>query len=553
MAAEKSSARSREATPTPALKRRPARKDNLELALTEAPQAELPLSAAESLEQLWLAIHLPALPLEALIETTEAAAVFEEQQGVARILLANRAARSAGIVPGLTINAALALTPDLRVEERNPIREARVLRELAEWTGKFTSLTSIDPPCLLLIEIAGSLTLFGGLKALRQRIVRGLDSQGFSAGISIAPTPLAATWLARAGQRACVQDPRNLVGKLAPLPVHCLEWPETLATLLNGMGVTTIGELLRLPRAGLAKRFGAMRLLELDRALGRVPDPRVSYRSPEHFIADYDLNEEQDDAGLLLNVCRELLVRLERFLLHRQMAVQHIGFSFFHLKMPATELSLGCVQADRVAGHWLDLLEIKFEALALPAPVIAVRLCGGRGQSFTASTALLPFRSGQRQRPRTSIAHLAERLAARIGDDAVQGVMAVAEHRPHYAWQRCNHFDDVPHCARAPTWGMNPHAPELLVEIRQTGSLVLRRPLWMLDKPERLETDREGRPRYQGPLTVVSGPERLETGWWDDDGIARDYFVVVNPQGVHLWIYRDRGRERYWYVHGKFG
>ncbi len=555
---EKPSARLREATPTPALRNRQKKQHQqspgqpLQLALAEVPQPGPPLQPVISLRQLWLCVYMPALPLEALVDTPEPAAVFAEQQGVRKILLANRQARAFGIGPGLAVNAALALLPALHLKERNPAREAQVLRELAEWSEKFTSFACIEPPSLLLLEIAGSLNLFGGIKVLRQRIVGGLDSQGFHASLAIAPTPLAATWLARAGRKVCIRDPRNLAGRLGPLPLSCLNWPAAVHSSLKGMGVSTVGEALRLPRQGFAKRFGSARLLELDRALGRLPDPRIGYRAPERFIADFDLNEEQSDATLLLNACQELLIRLERFLLGRQMAVQQLEFSFFHLQMPATHLSLGRVQADRAVQHWFDLLEIRFERLPLQAPVIAIRLCAGRSQPFSAETDVLQFKQQEKKRQNISIAHLAERLGARIGDKSVHGVRTVAEHRPQYAWQLRSSFEEVPHCASVPACHVDAHAPELLAEIRRTNSLVLQRPLWMLQEPRPLGCDRDT-PHYQGPLKLLAGPERLETGWWDDDGIARDYFVAVNPKGMHLWIYRNRGGDKSWHLHGKFG
>ena len=349
----------REATPTPSVKRR-RRLSPQQQALSLAPVADLspPPLQVNAMRRLWFCIYLPALPLEASGSAVDARAVFEELKGIRKILLANAEARVAGIRPGLSINAALALLPTLCLEERNPNREVQVLKELAEWAEKFTSFVCIEAPSLLLLEIAGSLKLFGGVKALRQRIVLGLDSQGFSAAIAIAPTPLAATWLARAGRKVCILEARNLTRKLGPLPLSCLGWPDAVHGSLRGMGVACIGECLRLPRQGFAKRFGAARLLELDRALGRLPDPRVNYRAPERFSTDYDLSEEQSDSVLLLNACQELLVRLERFLLTRQMAVQHVLFSFFHLQAPATHLTLGCVQADRAVQHWFDLLKI---------------------------------------------------------------------------------------------------------------------------------------------------------------------------------------------------
>ena len=272
------------------------------------------------------------------------------------------------------------------------------------------------------------------------------------------------------------------------------------------------------------------------------------------FVADYDLNEEEIDATLILNICQTLLVKLERFLLTRQLAVQRIEFIFFHLQTPATHLLLGCVQADRVAQHWFDLLEIKFDCIKLPAPIIAIRLCAGQGQEFVAETGSLSFDQEKSQHCSSSMTHLAERLSARIGEESVHGVMMVEEHRPQYAWRRCEAFSDVPNCASTSFYPNGIDTSALLADIRRTSCLVLRRPLWMLQTPEPLITDKN-RPCYQGVLQLVSGPERLETGWWDNEGIAHDYFVARTLKGVDLWIYRDRSKHRNasWYLAGMFG
>ncbi len=550
-ASEKPPARFREATPTPAVEsvRRPA---TLQLAFAEPAEQATSFAATIPLTHLWLCIYLPSLPIEALTGRETAAAVCEERHGVRRILLANDSAEAAGVAAGQTVNAALALLPALYLADRDTLREAKTLQRLAGWCEKFTSFVCMEPPSLLLLEIAGSLALFGGIQALRQRIVTELTSQGFQAAVAIAPTPFAATWLSRAGRRVCIRDPKNLVSQLGSLSIHYLGWPDAVCASLKGMGVTSVSEVLRLPRQGFAKRFGVKRLLQLDRALGRLPDPRVSYRTPEQFVANHELSEEQSDAGLLLNVCKSLLEKLEKFLRSRQIAVQDITLVFFHLETAATHLSLGCVQPDRAVQHWLDLLQIKFDRIHLPAPVIAVQLSAGRGQTFTAATETLPF-NRQKKTQDSSIAHLAERLSARIGDESVHGVTAVAEHRPQYAWQAHNVLDTVPHCQNGQICMPDPHAPELLADLRRSNSLVLQRPLWILTEPQPLESRRK-LPWYQGALTLLRGPERLETGWWDDNGIARDYFVAANPAGVRLWVFRDRGQKLpAWYLHGMFG
>ena len=135
-----------------------------------------------------------------------------------------------------------------------------------------------------------------------------------------------------------------------------------------------------------------------------------------------------------------------------------------------------------------------------------------------------------------------ERLNARMGEACVRGVATVAEHRPQYAWRPVSVSDTAPRGTVRPDGGNEQPLP-----------LKLWRPLWLLQEPERLASD-DARPLYQGPLTLLDGPERLESGWWDDDGIARDYFVALTVNGVHLWIYQDRNKQAaFWYLHGIFG
>ena len=496
------------------------------------PTAVTPATAAS--QRLWFCIYLPNLPLEACGAGKNALAVVEDQQGVHRVRLVNAAAGEAGVMAGQSVNAALALLPDLQLEERDTLREQQVLESLAAWLEQFSSFVSIAGHNVLLLEVAGSLRLFGGLPSLRQQVSAGLEQQGFAASLAIAPTPLSATWLARGGRRACIRAPENLVSMLRPLPLHCLDWPAAISEALVGVGANNVGDCLRLPRQGFARRFGVKRLLELDRALGRLPDPRASWRAPERFCADYEMTEEQSDQGLLLAACRELLESHEQFLLVRQLGTQRINFSFFHLKAPVTKLALGCTQADRSAKRWSDLLNIRFERLSLPEPVIAVRLQGGHTQALQTSSGHLSFSGRGQTTQRHSMTQLAERLAARLGMQSVNGVTSLAEHRPQHAW-----------CSRNL---LSTKVSEALSFVRRG----LKRPLWMLPEPTLLHVE-QGYPLHLGRLTLVDGPERLETGWWDDDGIARDYYTAVNPRGMRLWVFRNRNPSAAWYLHGLFG
>ena len=560
----------RRSSPTPSIEKQkqqatsPQRSLELEPLELEPLELESPEAAndrrvqAAPVERLWLCVHLPVLPLEALTGNTSdsdddsARAVFDDVDGIRKVLMANDAAVAASIGPGLSVNAALALLPTLELEQRDVQCEQRTLLSLAEWAEQFTSFVTVDAPTILLLELAGSIRLFSGLRALRRKVSDGLGELGFTASLAIAPTPLAATWFARVGKRVCIQDMANITSAVSALPLSCLRWPDKTCELLYGMGMSQLGDCLRLPRQGFAKRFGAGRLLELDRGVGRLPDPRVSYRTPARFSAEYELCEELGDSELILVACEQLLQKLEQFLLTRQLAVQRLLFSFFHLQHPATRLPVGCVQSDRSARHWIDLLRIRFERVELAGPVIAIQLRAAEGQAMSAATGALQFQKKDAQQRNLSIEHLVERLGARIGDERVHGVTTVAEHRPQYAWRRESSSHPVRQCPAMPGFWYEHEAPQLLANSCKTNSLLLRRPLWMLDQPEPLAV-RDHSPIYQGRLKIVDGPERLETGWWDEDGIARDYFVAANPGGAHLWIYRNRSKDGGWYLHGVFG
>ena len=75
------------------------------------------------------------------------------------------------------------------------------------------------------------------------------------------------------------------------------------------------------------------------------------------------------------------------------------------------------------------------------------------------------------------------------------------------------------------------------------------RPVWLLDTPLPLpEPDMQ---RQQSGLILEEGPERIESGWWDGNGVARDYYVAHRLRGVKLWVFQERQSKR-WYLHGMF-
>ena len=117
-----------------------------------------------SKKQLWVAVCLPSLAFECLCDGGDShapAVVVEAEQGRLHVVAASRAAAEAGIASGTKLNTAMALAASLRVLERAPQSEQKSLESLAAWAESLTPTVSIEAPESLLLEVAGSLKLFG--------------------------------------------------------------------------------------------------------------------------------------------------------------------------------------------------------------------------------------------------------------------------------------------------------------------------------------------------------------------------------------------------------
>jgi protein ImuB len=505
--------------------------------------------AALALEprELWIAAHVPQLSLLALAPGEQSAplVVLDEARNP-RIVDADAKALAAGVRVGMTLGAAFAAAPHLDARPRDAARELALMRRLAGIAATFSPQVSLEAPDGLLLEIKPSIRLFGGLRELcRQLRAACLADAVFAQGglqpcFTLAPTALAALVAARAGARCFITDPNQLPARLKPVSLHALRWPEEDNERLLGMGVRTLGELMRLPRAGFAKRFGVARLADLDRLLGRRADPRRRLVRPERFTGRIDLDHEIDDHERILAALRPLLDDLEQFLRTRQRGITALLCRFHHYRAAPTSCSLRLAHPEASAERLQSLLRERLANLVLPEPVRRCELRGGTLSERTLSSQPL-WAAGERgHAPAGEMPALIEHLRARLGVGAVYGLISVPEHRPENAWR-------VAEPALA-TDRKSIHGGEAPSSSR---------PLWLLHAPQELESQR-GRPRHAGMIRggmiqLLAGPERIESGWWAGADVQRDYYRARDAKGAHLWIYRECTGARKWFLHGIFG
>ena len=519
-------------------------KDPAALLPVTAGHAPEPLTAAPA--QLWLCLYFPQLPLEARASRSDQRqpdssqkvplVICAEQGRRTLVVTPNALAAARGVRSGMPVSSALALAPDLVIESRSVPLEAIALTRLAIWASQFTPTVSSSAGNALLLEIQGSLRLFDGFEALQTRVAEGLVALGHEARIACAPTARAALWLARASVYRPVRTIVEVRQALARIHIRHLEWPERTVQALLQMGVTTVGDCVRLPREGFARRLGPACLRQLDQAYGRHPEPRQLHVLPVRFSAELELPMETTVVSVLLDSFNQLFQRLRQSLESRQASVRSVRCVLTHPGGQETDLYLGAGHAagpPTGTGLLSGLLLLRLEAMTLPAPVTGLAVQADLDfRQVLAGIDLL----GKDLQPDGGLHALLERLRARLGVQSVQGRALRAEHRPESAWRAVAD----PLAAS----GSKGDTSEACIVVRS-------RPLWLLPVPESLGLI-NGRPAWHGLLALERGPERIESGWWDGGDVRRDYYRASNPQGAMLWVYTDL-RTQAWYLQGIFG
>ena len=464
---------------------------------------------------LWLALHFHSLSLEVFSRGAampEPLVVVEKQGNRTWIVACSDDAAARGVGIGMAVPAAQALADGLVVRKRDPLAEQASLDGLAVWAGRFTPSVSLEPPDGLLLEVSTCLSLHRGLANLLKQARSGIGEMGYAATMACAPSSHGAWLLAKAGIEKAIREPARLESLLAALPVALLDQPPAVVEGLEKVGAHTLGECLRLPRGGVARRFGQALLDELDLALGRRPEARAFFAPPPSFERSLELPAPVHDAEALQFAVRRLLPELEGYLTLRQSGVQELELVCRHERRGDTVLKLGFAKPSRDTARMQLLLREMLGRTRLAAAVHTLVLHAPRVLPLSAASGDLFQKSREADGDL-----LLERLRIRLGKDAVYGIETAADHRPECAWRPCT---------------------------EQGGAAAANRhrPLWLLPKPL---------PCHDGRIRLTSGPERIESGWWDGGDVARDYYVAEDRNGAQLWVYCDLASGE-WYVHGVF-
>ncbi|MDX1562220.1 MAG: DNA polymerase Y family protein [Gammaproteobacteria bacterium] len=427
----------------------------------------------------------------------------------------------------------------LAVQLLEPAPAPAEIESLATWAQRLTPEVVPQAGQGLLLEVHGSLRLFGGLGAIKQALADELDRRQWLHRMATAPTPLAASWLARCRAVDVTELDRLLVA-IGNLPLAATAWPSSVQTMLGQMGLRSIAECLRLPRDGFARRIGQAYLDDLDRALGKVPDIRQPHRAEQRYERTVDFMPETFDRARFVEAVTAAVNGFALALRRRQAQVREIELRFAHLRHADTVTHLRFVDPVHTRERLLNPLLARLEQVSVAEPVVALTVATGPLLPLEVERPALPWVAGGQQA--TPEFALVECLRGRFGEHRVYGIAAVDQHRPEHAWRR---------------WLDRPQPPQLsMQQVREQE-----RPLWLL--PEPVPQSQQGQTPSEirwglTPSAPASSPaqqwgfERIESGWWDGQDVRRDYQIVVGAGGEKLWVYRDCATQQ-WYLHGLFG
>lgn len=465
-----------------------------------------------------------------------------------RITACDAAALQAGVRPWMKPALARSLLPGIALLPRDAAAEQALLDMLACWAGTWTPHIYVVPQRGLLLEIGSCLRLFGGFESLHAAIIDGLEAQGHAVRSAAAPVAQAALWLALAGTNGTRVNHAALPAALDALSLAALdsELPAGAITRLNSFGLSTLGDVRRLPHSALTRRIGTDLMLEIACTYGDMPDTRAAFIFPARFDLKLELPVPVSHAEALLFASRRLVQALSGWLTVRQGGLRECTLLLEHRKQAATALPLRFAEPLRDSARIETVLRERLPRVVLHTQVEALRLVAESMLDLPGQSRPLFRKDGAQA---DAMPALMDRLRARLGEAQVHGCAAVADHRPECV---STHAPDGRDSSRDSS--------------RDTPVTPAPRPLYLLQTPQGL-AERDGRPHHdKAPLRLLAGPERIESGWWDEGernadarpcgDVRRDYFVALTPDQRWLWIYRecrsDFTQGAGWFLHGYF-
>jgi protein ImuB len=485
--------------------------------------------------------YVPMFPLAARLRSepellSEAVAVVEGNGNAAHVVAATRRARTKGIKPGLSLAQARSILPKLIARGRDTECERTAQEALIEVAESFSPRVEDAGEGVVYIDIAGMTRHYDSELDLAKAAMRAADEIGLPARVGIAASKLAARVAAELPKSPTVVEPGSESEFLAPLPLARLTPQLDAGAMLARWGLSSIGELARLPEAEVAARLGeAGRELHYA-ARGIDPRPLIPRPLPPDFREGMELEWPLVALEPFLYIANSALERLSKRMelqgfackrLELTMNLDPDGFAARAIELPAP---------TRDVKTMLTLLRLDLEKAPPGAPVTGFSLVAHPDRPRRAQLSLFGPAALSPEKLATTIA----RLVALLGEERVGMALAVDGHLP----ERYGVGEFAP-----------PPPPDRRLKPEKSRGLLAMRvfrppmPVEVLMHGEQI-TSVKGEGDVCGSVRSSSGPWRVESDWWTEAPAARDYWDVELDGGNVYRLYQSETKE--WLVDARY-
>lgn len=329
---------------------------------------------------------------------------------------------------------------------------------------------------------------------------------------------------------------------IAPLPLTLFAGHERLLLMLEGVGVTTCGQLAAIEREAVEVRFGAeaVDLWQWSRAhdLRRVFTPIA----PERLHASTDfIDYVVTDPERLIFVTNALFGSLCDQLRSRGEHARHVLLTLSLGNRTSWQRTIRPARPTASRAVWLRLARALLEKLTVPDAVTGVQIevtgteaaSAVQGDLFDAGFATAAAVEG-------AVARLIE-MQGNIIVEPEKTSHPLAENRAKWV----------------PVDALSAKEPATM---DVSGQALAELRLQLLDEPREVLVETVNRRDHVLPiryrdgqwkqLITAAGPDRISGGAWDQ-GYAREYFRAVTVEGALVWLFRE-AREDRWFLHGKW-
>ena len=341
------------------------------------------------------------------------------------------------------------------------------------------------------------------------------------------------------------------------VPLRRLDIDPALRDALDKLGIRTVGAFLRLPAAGVRRRFGREAHRLHREAAGDLVVPFQPAPPVEPLARHLDLDAPETGVEGLLFRVKQALDPLLGVMASRQEALAGLELRL-RLDAPAAAPRVERVERIRPAAPTLDvrqvlnLVRLRVEGLALSAGVIEIALAVTPARATREQLRL--FQEGTRRDLRAADRAVA-RVRAEFGNGAVVRAALADGHLPEaaFTWLPLDHVvrpvpapDGVLSLVRrffaAPRRVSSPRQRELDGRVSPGAGHYSALTAANRDIPGRPATTATGR------VAGMRGPYVVSGGWWRTP-IHREYYFAGAGGRAWRWIYYDR-RRRAWFEQG---